>query len=46
MLDVRNGLFEKFPHVVVMQVVDDLSTISPTDDEAEVAQHSQLVRHR
>jgi hypothetical protein len=45
-LDVTDGLFEQLPHVVVVQVVDDLATLAATDDQPEMTQHPQLMRDR
>jgi hypothetical protein len=45
-LDVRNSLFEQLSDVIVVEVVDNLTTIGPTDHEAEVTEHPQLVRDR
>jgi hypothetical protein len=42
-LDVCDHLFEQLAHVVVVQFVDNLATISLTHDEAEVPEHTELV---
>jgi hypothetical protein len=44
MLDVGYDLFEQLADVIVVQLVDDLATVTLPDNEAEVTQHAQLVR--
>jgi hypothetical protein len=46
MLDMRDRLIEQMRHVIVVQVVHDVTSIAPTDDEAEVTQDPQLVGYR
>jgi hypothetical protein len=45
-LDVRDDLFEQLGDVVVVQLVDDLATVTPPDNETEVTQVPKLVRDR
>ena len=45
MLDVGDRLVEQVRDVVVVEVVDDVTALAMSDDEAEMAQQTQLVRH-
>jgi len=45
-LHVGDGLLEQLGDVVVVEVVDDLTTVAPPDDEAQVTQDAQLVGDR
>jgi hypothetical protein len=43
-LDMRNGLVKQFADVVVVEVVNDASTVPMADDQPEVPQEAKLVR--
>ena len=46
MLGMRDGLGEQYPHVVVMQRVDDLAALALAHHESQIAQHPQLLGDR
>ena len=42
-LDVPDGLFQELTDVLVVQVVEDLPALTPTDDKPQVAQDAKLM---
>lgn len=45
-LDMPDGLFQKLAYMVVVEVVDDLPTLAPADNQAEMTQHPKLMGDR
>ena len=43
-LDMRDGLLEQFPDMIVVEVIDDAAPIPMADDQPEVAQETKLMR--
>lgn len=46
MLDVRDRLLQQVRDVIVVQVIDDVTTLAAPDHKPEMAQQTQLMRNR
>ena len=43
-LDVADGLFQELADVVVVQVIDDLPALTPTDNKPKMTENAKLMR--